>query len=532
MDCSSFKTSLGKKLIAVALCVTAFVFLSFSVFGETDFGYSTSVSNQDTINGVVITLKANRGSLVNSGTAALGYSGYCPILISVTLQNTNNQNVLINNLKFKVTTNSSGNFSRIVSFEQLSNDLIVAETPFDLNNYISIVPSNEYSYGTGIVVPANSSMYMVCLMNVYANYDTSVNQWQVPSLQYIGYDQNITVTTGDYHSSGVPVDLNEVVDALSDLINTVSTSDELQQLITLLTYSGSNPNVSLVAGSTQYGQIPLYNNISGFVWARYSPEVYSTYDYEYNNSNDTAVSVGTKRMYFEYLFCLNSTQPTMLTYYYHIFNILPTNINQVAMNVTEFYSDIYTGYDTYDGVLDLYGKHNITTSTCAIPYGRSYTVMRGYYEYDINTILTKRALSGLNVVSIMREPSVYSGYYPRDEYTILRDLYLAYSNVNGLDNIDDSTDDIKDKSESAHTQEQSYFTQNTQAIQATGLSNYRFSNDQENGISSVSHDFVLLWNSLGGFNSIYVFSLTLSLALMILRHAPNAIKSSRRNKEE
>lgn len=205
-------------VIAIFMAVMASLF-AFHVFAETDFGYSVSVSNQDSINGVVITLKANRGSLVNSGTAALGYSGYCPVLVTVTLQNTNNQNVLINNLKFKISTNSSGNFSRIVSFEQLSNDLIVAETPYDLNNYISIVPSSEYSYGSGIVVPANSSMYMVCIMNVYANYDTASNSWQVPSLQYIGYDQNITVTPGDYHSNGIPVDLSEVLNILEDLID-------------------------------------------------------------------------------------------------------------------------------------------------------------------------------------------------------------------------------------------------------------------------------------------------------------------------
>lgn len=521
-------------VIAIFMAIMASLF-AFNVFGETDFGYNVSVSNQDSINGVVITLKANRGSLVNSGTAALGYSGYCPVLITITVQNTNNQNVLINNLKFKLTTNSSGNFSRIVSFEQLSSDLIVAETPYDLNNYISIVPSAEYSFGTGIIVPANSSMYMVCIMNVYANYDTSSNQWQVPSLQYIGYDQNITVTPGDYNSTGVPVDLSSVVGILEDLIDTVSTSEQLDDLINALTYVGSNYQYSQTS-MLEVGNVT--KNLDGQdLFLQHQKYVFKSYldniDVNYNSGSDNTNVVGTEvyDIYY-YLSFINRTNKQYSCYnFIQIVDLIPMNASVGEVDLVSSLFDKYSFHNRTSSSLSMFlyfshpnGENGILNT------GDSKTVLhiKLYAPIGSNLSFNNNVDVLVNGVRVLNN----SVYYPSDEYSILRDLYLAYQNVNGLDDIDDTADDIKDKSESAHSQEQSYFTQNAQAIQQTGLSNYRFNGDQENGIGSVSHDFTLLWNALDGFNSIYIFSLTLSLALMILRHAPGVIRSSRRNKEE
>lgn len=105
---------------------------------------------------------------------------------------------------------------------------------------------------------------------------------------------------------------------------------------------------------------------------------------------------------------------------------------------------------------------------------------------------------------------------------------LLKGNSTTNDAITNSSGSLKTQSDNVHSQEQAYFTQNSQAIQSTGLGNYRFGTVEGNGIASVSSDFTAIWNALGGWNSVYIFSLTLTMALTILRHAPNAISRRRR----
>lgn len=105
---------------------------------------------------------------------------------------------------------------------------------------------------------------------------------------------------------------------------------------------------------------------------------------------------------------------------------------------------------------------------------------------------------------------------------------LLKGNSTTNNNITNDSSSLKTQSDNVHSQEQAYFTQNSQAIQSTGLGNYRIGTVEGNGIASVSSDFTALWNALGGWNSVYIFSLTLTMALTILRHAPNAISRRRR----
>lgn len=120
--------------------------------------------------------------------------------------------------------------------------------------------------------------------------------------------------------------------------------------------------------------------------------------------------------------------------------------------------------------------------------------------------------------------SIYNGV--ADIRTILQ------GNNTTNDNINNDSASLKTQSDNVHSQEQAYFTQNSQAIQATGLGNYQIGTVEGNGIASVSSDFTSLWNALNGWTAVYIFSLTLGLALTILRHAPNAISRRQRRKQE
>lgn len=114
------------------------------------------------------------------------------------------------------------------------------------------------------------------------------------------------------------------------------------------------------------------------------------------------------------------------------------------------------------------------------------------------------------------------------DLTDIKNILNGNSSTNtGITNDSNS---LKSTSDTVHSQEQAYFTQNSQAIQATGLGNYQFGTVEGNGISAVSNDFTSVWNALGGWTSVYIFSLTLGLALTIIRHAPNAISRRLRRK--
>ena len=120
-----------------------------------------------------------------------------------------------------------------------------------------------------------------------------------------------------------------------------------------------------------------------------------------------------------------------------------------------------------------------------------------------------------------------------DTNNILEDILEALQGNSGT-NTDVSTDSgtLANQSSNVHSQEASYYQQNSQAIQATGLSNYQFDASAVSGLTGVRGDFLDVWNALGGWNAVYIFSLTLGLALTILRHSPSAISSALRRRRQ
>ena len=109
----------------------------------------------------------------------------------------------------------------------------------------------------------------------------------------------------------------------------------------------------------------------------------------------------------------------------------------------------------------------------------------------------------------------------------IQDILTGDSTTNS--NISTDSGSLKTQSDNIHTQEQAYYTANSQAIQATGLSNYQFNNEIASGVAQVTDQFNGIWNSLGTWTNVYIFSLTLGLALTIIRHSPNAISRKIRN---
>lgn len=116
-------------------------------------------------------------------------------------------------------------------------------------------------------------------------------------------------------------------------------------------------------------------------------------------------------------------------------------------------------------------------------------------------------------------------------YSVLTDIKtILQANTSTNTNISNDSQSLKTSSDNIHAQEQQFFADNSTAIAATGLTNYRFNNGTIAGINQVTNDFTRVWNALGSWTSVYIFSLTLGLALTIIRHAPSGIRSIRRKK--
>lgn len=102
------------------------------------------------------------------------------------------------------------------------------------------------------------------------------------------------------------------------------------------------------------------------------------------------------------------------------------------------------------------------------------------------------------------------------------------SNASGSTAVTNESNSLETQSDAIHTQETGYYTQTNTALANTGLSNYQFSSDVVGGMGKVKDQFTYVWNKLGNYNVVFIFSLTLSIALMIIRH----VRPIRRKQEE
>lgn len=150
---------------------------------------------------------------------------------------------------------------------------------------------------------------------------------------------------------------------------------------------------------------------------------------------------------------------------------------------------------------------------------------------------SSEAVSGNLGFSLTEKPSTFA-LYTIEEYAntyesfwsyLIRSLQRIISNnetpyqeVNSAaTDVGNDSNDVSDTLDTVHAQEQQWYQQNTTAIESTGLSNYQFSNNQKDGLAVAVTQFTDLWSALGDWSTIYLFTLTLSLATFILRHRPS-----------
>lgn len=138
-----------------------------------------------------------------------------------------------------------------------------------------------------------------------------------------------------------------------------------------------------------------------------------------------------------------------------------------------------------------------------------------------------QSLAHLNIVGGGPTGSAvqYIEYYMRNVsantntmITQLNDIVATLNQISTIiDDANNKAESISEDSEDIHEQEQQIFEDANDAIGSTVISSFAFDADTSAGMARVGIDFTNLWNSLGTWHNVYIFSMTLTLAFTIIR---------------
>lgn len=304
----------------------------------------------------------------------------------------------------------------------------------------------------------------------------------------IGYTQNggynsysVYEFITDYPFPSVNQYIAANIDSIWTLVtqlanNQIITNNELTDIFNAIVYTGSYAGYSLnVSGRTSYTD--SNNNVDlSLIVTRGSGLIYDN-DIYYNPSTDTS-NVGYSVKY-----------PLNYTLLIHNNN----DYSVILRNGFEYFQ-IPSNFIIEDTFGDFYPYRFNDTSI------RYYELVVPANSYAIIGVIGSCTYTGNNLTTY---PTIASGLYRSGNF-------VSYDPNNQENSMIDNV----------HSQEQNWFNQGNQSIGSTGINNYQFNAEQSGGISGVSNDFVRVWNACGSLNSVWIFSLTLSLALYIIHHVP------------
>ena len=491
------------------------------------------------------------------------YDATVSVLCEIKIVNTTDGNKWIDPLKVSLLMDYPSNFpngygiprgiKEIISY---SDDLILTYN-FNDTGYMTLMPSSSWCDGNNIVVPAHTSLVALAEIkfNAYYQYDSNGYTSKYPTINKFDWSSTPTYGGTTYNpiglgSGGSSTNYSSVLSDIYDLLYNIdgtATSisgfvDGIEGLLTNI-----DGHVDQLEGYVD-GIEGLLNSIDSHVdgveglltdirsllsWSGSFPTV--TYsDYAYRTFDGTINSIENLTYHVELnyagAYCvLDSTD-------FETPNTLYQNKVYKHRYVAYISVGNYTGTDyLHAGNFQLY---RFLSSNY-----RSIDISAFYSESFVDPfVLTTGGYTSFYMFLNRDDPVLYNGTYRavvyfdvyRDTATspTINDTYITGTGWSSYtDNLTDASDSLATQSNQAHSQEQAYFNQNSQAIADTGLSNYHFSTTDGNGVASVSVDFTNLWNALGGWTTVYIFSLTLGLALSIIKHSPNAINRKIRNRQ-
>lgn len=502
-----------KKVIALVTLLSLAVAFSCVVFAAGDGAYEYTTSKSATKSTNNVTVKVTGVEMANPEGSYVMEQGIqflvsdINIIYTVSVVNNNSTSMYLNHIWFTPTFDESVRNAIPTSIDNFSSDLF--GTIDSTSGGCTVNADADWTFLGNICVPANTSMTAVFVVKMSAYRNTtssSTGSWSAAALSSISIS-NFTATSTDFCPQGSHEDL---------LIS-------LEALRTFLTGNSGVPAINSTLSAISSKLIDVYSSVDDIERLLTWVGTYTSIGIG-NRSNGTFSMTGMKVV-------IRNFGSVPIT----DFEILPPNV--VASDVLYRHpimisiESSFTEDKTISGsfvINDFIASSGISfdmpqitgqeITQCGLAEQSGY--IDAYIRYTDNVIR-----AGKNYYCIWIDVYSRSSYIP-----INGDFTVTLVTTDYQSDLSSSADDLKTQSDNIHTQESAYFQQNSQAIAQTGLSNYRFDSTQGGGIAAVSNDFTTIFNALGSWNTIYIFSLTLGLALTIIRHSPNAISRKIRNK--
>lgn len=530
-----------KRVVAIVIIMAMVTSLfSFSVFADTPVQPLQVVTYSDTSTNVRISGTAERLHYqIDSFQVVFmnppnNYGTSCtPILVSFRFYNASDIPAYVGQAEFEIMASSSTGAvnTTIYGYDQISTDLFIAESSYSTAEVgrIGIGASNDFAYYTGFVIPPKTSLYFSAIVYVNASaYEgvststgsqESVNQITMSALNL--YTNQISFSE-DYPYHNQPIDFSDIINSISELADIVSTSSEMQNLIDVLTYSGSQ-YVPITDGSSYYDSGVTNTDLINFttqIRRVLTGSFFNYNDYEIDSSNDTQNHIGSKTQYAYYsiVYRNDTNNYVRIGNYNYVDELIPSG--RVAYEIVHFYSNFFS--DPYlirnntgsqKRQLYYYVNNPINNYGYIPPNSIAHITVLLKISYDESYPPTYNVpIVGFSVVPV----NVDNVYAPVSEYHILRDLFLSLVK----NRADDNTQEAQDMNDDIHEAEQVWYDNNSEALEEVGLSNYRFSTSQSNGITQAVTQFQAVWNALGDWTNVYIFILILSISTYIIRHEP------------
>lgn len=195
-------------------------------------------------------------------------------------------------------------------------------------------------------------------------------------------------------------------------------------------------------------------------------------------------------------------------------------------NVSDGFADVVQILD--DNFSDILAS--IGTSTGPRDNVLSYFQSMLVYLNNINSALNHQTGAPNAFSSAINYIEYYMLHVMQNTDTMVQ--YLAditgtlESISDSIESANESVQDLADSQEDVHDQEQQIYDDTNQAIGNTVISSWDWGEGVMPGLARASLDFTDLWNSLGVWNKVYTFSMTLTLCFTIIRHLPARKKQS------
>lgn len=447
------------------ICVTLFpVNAVYAVTDNTNTRarYSVSgTSSEVTYTATAVQLYTELTTNTGNASSSSGIiDGYFNVQYVITIYNASSSYKTVSGLTLSSSFGSTTAINPNIQYiDNQSDDAFIAiKGTTATTDKLTIVPGADHSYNNAVLVAPKETITAIAEVQFKSLREYGGTQSAEPLISGISWDSGITVAT---------VDIN------ADSVDEPAHSSALQLLTDLSTPSNGVTGIARV----NYGRSYILSD-----------------------------TVDPDTLYHSY------TRVMPIQVYFRVNN--NSGANRISSTILQMQDIILTYYANYSWEV-VFSESDLWMTPRLYSNSRKLW-LEMYYKDTINgNVIPPGVHTGIVIFNLYYDETV-----PEIPESFVFNLGTFSAVVTDNDNLNDDAADLKQQIDDIHTQEQEYYNNNVTAIQNTGLSNYRFNENQILSFSLIRSQFTEVWNALGDWNLIYIFTLLFSLTVYIIRHEP------------